>query len=116
MAAKKHTVAQAQKNLQEAIGSLWSTPEEAKVFLEDLKKLDPKKYVDLMVREMPKPKEISGDEIRLGLSLKTLLIDLDDEEDVSALIVKLKISVAQLTIENKNQKAEINLMRKKLMK
>ena len=104
------------ENLDSAIGLLLDDEDFLLQYLKDLQKNDPRGFNDLVKSRLPKVQPVDQDLQKTTISLKSILYDLPEVEDVLNEYNKVKAENRMLTTENSNLKEQVEFLNKKMQK
>jgi len=94
--------------------------EEDEVFrkesLKNWAKEDPKGFMQIYASRLPRVAPVDQDLLKNEISLKSILVDLPDVEDVLGEYNKVKAENRMLTTENSNLKEQVDFLNKKMQK
>ncbi|RLI51402.1 hypothetical protein DRO61_02615 [Candidatus Bathyarchaeota archaeon] len=104
------------ENLDSAIGLLLDDEDFLLQYLKDLQKNDPRGFNDLVKSRLPKVQPVDQDLQKTTISLKSILYDLPEVEDILNEYNKVKAENRMLTTENENLKEQVDFLNKKMQK
>jgi hypothetical protein len=112
----RRTGKKAYENLDEAIANQLDNPDLIESMLGWLAENDPKRFFDTVMSRMPPVQKIDQDLKKTLISLKSMMEDLPDQEDIITALHKWRKKAQSLAYEVKQKEIEVTGLRNKLIK
>jgi hypothetical protein len=110
----------AKKKLYEKVDSIFDEvmddPEFSKEIVQSWAKADPRGFMQLMEKRLPKVQAVDQDLQRTLISLKSMMLDLPDFDDVALALKKTQADLRRITQERDNYLEQVEFLNKKLKK
>lgn len=108
------------KKLYEKVDSIFDEvmddPDFSKTIVQEWAKADPRGFMQLMEKRLPKVQPVDQDLQRTLISLKSMMLDLPDVEDVALALKKCQAELRKATQERDNYLEQVEFLNKKLKK